>query len=94
MSRWNFQRRLTLHLLCHLGFGPAIHSSSTVFSTWIDRLGKNVSGCILEVGKKLPLDQPFLTSRVLAFCKTRPQPTDVRWPRHHAKIKQLVIARM
>jgi len=67
MSRWNFQHRPTLHLLCHLGFGPAIHSSSTVLVRGQIDWGKNVSVCIVEVGKKLPLDQPFLTVRVGAF---------------------------
>src|SRR5215813_4750264 len=52
MSRWNFQHRPTLHLLCHLGFGPALHSSSTVFSTWIDRLGKKCISVYSGGGKK------------------------------------------
>ena len=37
----------------------------------MDRLGKNVSVCFVEVVKKLPVHQPPLTVRVLAFCKTQ-----------------------
>ena len=71
MSRWNFQHRPTLHLLCHLGFGPAIDLSSTVFVTSTDRLGKKCISVFRGGGKKTTSASTASDSRVLAFCKTQ-----------------------
>jgi len=86
MSRWNFQRRPTLHLLCHLGFGPAIHSSSTVFGTWTDRRGKKCISVYRGGGKKTTSGSTVPNSSCLSVLQDSASPTDVSWSTRHAKI--------